>query len=168
MPTGTPDATVSRTAPRGFGLSHDAWGRLVLIDDEGCRHVGVEPIRAFPLSDPARGISLVDAEGREVLWIDALADLPSNVRQTLEEELAAREFVPVIKRIERSTGGVFPMTWEVETDRGPTLLELDAEEDLRRVGAHRILIVDARKSRFQIPDARALDAHSRRILERYV
>ncbi len=139
-----------------------------MIDVEGRRHVGVEPIRSFPLSDPGRGISLCDAEGREVLWIDALAELPAAVRQPLEEELAAREFVPVIKRIVRSSGGIFPMTWEVETDRGSTLLELDAEEDLRRVSATRILITDARKSRFQIPDLRALDAHSRRILERYV
>jgi hypothetical protein len=168
MNSGPLDSTAPRAASRAFGLSHDAWGRLVLIDDEGTRHVGVEPVRAFPLSDPTRWVSLCDPEGREVLFIESLDDLPAALRSTLEAELEGREFVPVITRIVRSSGGVFPVRWEVETDRGPTWLDLDAEDDLRRVGAHRVLITDARKSRFQIPDTRALDSHSRKVLERYV
>jgi hypothetical protein len=151
-----------------IALSHDAWGRLVFTDPHGEQHVGVEPVRAFPLSEPGRWISLCNSEGREVHFIDDLADLPASVRTILTDELAAREFVPVIERIVRTSGGVYPIHWDVETDRGSTRVELDADDDLRRIGPHRILVTDARKSRFVVRDVRALDAHSRRILERHV
>ena len=36
----------------GFQLERDAFGRLVLTDIEGVRHVGVVPVRAFPLTAP--------------------------------------------------------------------------------------------------------------------
>jgi hypothetical protein len=149
-------------------LSHDAWGRLVFVDASGERCVGVEPIRAFPLSEPGRWISLCNSEGREVLFVEDLGDLPASARSVLSAELATREFVPVIERILDTTGGIYPVFWDVETDRGPTRIELDTDDDLRRIGPHRILITDAKKSRFVVPDSRALDAHSRRILDRHV
>src|SRR3954466_9786302 len=93
-PIETDEARVA--ASRGFGLTHDAWGRLVLIDAEGRRHVGVEPVRSFPISDPGCWISLCDGQGRELVCVESLADLAPAVRRTLEDELALREFVPVI------------------------------------------------------------------------
>lgn len=171
-PTGFDNSTVEPAAAGAgttrFGLSHDAWGRLVLIDADGQRHVGVEPVRAFPLSDPARFISLCDARGREVVCVADLADLVPATRQLLEEELALREFVPVILRIVRVSGEISPSDWDVETDRGRTRFTLDTEDDVRRIGAHRVLISDNRKMRYQVPDTRALDASSRRLLERYL
>src|SRR3954452_16485606 len=91
-----------------FGLSYDAWGRLVLTDAEGRRHVGVEPVRAFPISDPDRWVSLCDAEGSEVACVAALAGLAPNVRRILEEELARREFVPIVRKIVRVSGDAVP------------------------------------------------------------
>src|SRR3954469_24928921 len=91
-----PTSAAVPAAGRPFGLSVDAWGRLVLIDADGRRHVGGEPVRAFPVSDPGRCSSVCDAQGREVAGVESLADLAPAVRQTLEEELALREFVPVI------------------------------------------------------------------------
>src|SRR4051794_36761105 len=113
---GTPEPTDAR----GFGLSRDAWGRLVLIDAEGVRHVGVEPIRAFPLSDPGRWVSLCDAEGREIARVPDLRAAPPIVRQLIEEELSQREFVPILRRIVRVSSDAAPADWDVETDRGPT------------------------------------------------
>lgn len=149
-------------------LSFDTFGRLVLTEGEGHRHVGVEPVRSFPLTDPTRWIALVDAEGHEIACIESLDDLAPAVRKTLEAELATREFVPVIQRVIRISGDTFPAHWDVETDRGPTRLDLDSEDDIRRLGACRVLIMDTRKMRYQIPDTRALNAYSRRVLERYV
>src|SRR5689334_2595100 len=83
----------------GFRLHHDAWGQLVLTDAEGRQHAGVEPVRAFPLSSPRHGVSVCDAEGRELFWLDDLDDLPVVERKVLENELARREFVPVLRRI---------------------------------------------------------------------
>ena len=74
----------------GFRLNQDEWGRLVLTDPEGRRQVGVEPVRGFPLTDPDRWISLCDADGREVLFIESMADLPEATRRILNGELALR------------------------------------------------------------------------------
>ena len=151
-----------------FGLSHDPWGRLVLIDAEGRRHVGVEPVRAFPFTDPGRWVSICDPDGSEVLFLEDLADVPAATRHTLEQELARREFVPVIRRIVRISAEAPPADWDVLTDRGPTRFTLDSDSDLRRLGPHRLLIADARGLRYQVPDLRALDASSRRLIERYL
>src|SRR5438477_2402252 len=89
-----------RPEMRTFGLQPDAWGRLVLIDAEGQRYVGVEPVRCFPVSDPLHWIAIVDAEGRELVCVERLDDLPTGTRKVLEDELARREFVPVIEHVE--------------------------------------------------------------------
>jgi hypothetical protein len=153
---------------RGFGLSQDPWGRLVLIDAEGRRHVGVDPIRAFPITHPGRWISICDAEGRELLSIESLDEVAPAVRQTLESELALREFIPVIKRIERLSADSFPCDWDVLTDRGSTRFTVENEEDIRRLGHRRVMITDARRLRYQVPDFATLDAESRRLLERFL
>ena len=59
-----------------FQLQRDAYGRLVLTAENGERHEGVTPVRAFPIAAPDEGISLVNYEGHEVAWTDRLADLP--------------------------------------------------------------------------------------------
>jgi hypothetical protein len=149
-------------------LQIDPWGRLVLLDEFGITHVGVEPVRAFPISDPGRWISLVDTEGQELLQVESLDDLTPTTRQILLDELSRREFLPVIQRIVKVTTETIPALWEVETDRGSTRFTLDGEENVRRLGHSRALIIDAQGIRYLIADTKALDAHSRRILERYL
>jgi hypothetical protein len=170
MKSDTGGITAQRApSDRGFGLTHDAWGRLVLIDSEGQRFVGVEPYRAFPISHPREWITICDAEGREIAVVESLDELPAAVRQTLESELALRDFVPVITRISRiSSDESFPCDWEVTTDRGPTRFTVDNEEDIRRLGTRRVMITDARRLRYEVPDERALDVRSRRLLERFL
>jgi hypothetical protein len=155
-------------SPQAFGLSHDTFGRLVLIDAEGRRHVGVTPHRAFPISDPHRGISICDADGHEIRWIDSFDDLSPAVRQTLQDELARRDFLPVVRRIVRVSGDIEPSEWVVETDRGETKFVLNSEDNVRRLENHGAMIVDAHGIRYLITDVRALDTPSRRILERYL
>ncbi|HEV3259380.1 MAG TPA: DUF1854 domain-containing protein [Gemmataceae bacterium] len=150
-----------------FTLHHDAWGRLVLTDAAGRQHVGVEPVRSFPISDPGGRISVCDADGHELVWVEQLDDLPALVRWLLQEHLARREFLPVLRRILRITT-MEPVEWEVETDRGRTRFLLNSEDDVRRLDDHRALIIDAHGIRYFIPDTRALDAPSRRMLERYL
>jgi hypothetical protein len=158
----------ARPAIRELGLSHDAWGRLVLIDPQGRRYIGVEPVRAFPITHPAAWISICDAEGREILSIESLDELPSALRRTIEDELALREFIPVIERIVRVSTDSFPSDWDVMTDRGPTRFTVENEEDLRRLGPARVMITDARRLRYQVLDVGKLDSYSRRMLERFL
>ena len=149
-------------------LSRDEFGRLVLIDPEGVRHVGVTAVRAFPISAPDLGVALCDGEGREVYWIDDLADLPTETREQVEDELATSQFLPVILKIPRVSSEAVPCEFDVVTDRGPTRFTLDSDEQIRAIGPYRFLITDARGVRYHIPDLRKLDAVSRRGLERHL
>jgi hypothetical protein len=166
-PAGAPAANGDAARPR-FDLQRDAWGRLVWTDAEGTRHVGVVPVRIFPLSDPHCWIALCDEDGRELACVENPADLPDPVRRILEHDLAQREFVPVLRRIVNVPGILEPCEWEVETDRGLTRFVLKSEDDVRRLGPYSALIIDGQGIRYLVPDARALDASSRRIIERYI
>jgi len=151
-----------------FSLDRDEWGRLVLIDAQGCRHAGVEAVRAFPISDPQRWISLCDSQGHEQIWIEDLAALPADTRRTLAQYLAQREFLPVIERIISVSAETDPSEWDVMTDRGPTRFLLGTEDDVKRLGDMAALVVDSFGVRYLIRDVRTLDAGSRRILDRYL
>jgi hypothetical protein len=131
--------------------------------------VGIEPVRAFPISHPAGLLSICDAEGHELTFIEEPNVLRPEVRRMLEEDLGRREFVPVVRRIKRVLADSDPSEWRIVTDRGPTtFLMEDSDNDVRRLGANRILLVDTHGIRYLIPDASRLDAASRRILERYL
>ena len=149
-------------------LHRNAFGQLVFRDSEGREHVNVELARAFPISAPLDGISMLDQNGREVAWIPRLEDLSREIRRLLEEELRSREFMPEIKSIRGVSGYATPCTWQVETDRGDTEFVLKAEEDIRRLSTSALLIVDSRGIQFLIRDPRKLDKASRRILDRFM
>lgn len=149
-------------------LSRDAHGRLVLTLADGSEHVGVVPVRAFPLSDPDGALSLVGPDGRECRWIARLADLPAGTRALLDEELSRREFAPVIEALLEVSTFTTPSTWTVRTDRGATTLVLKGEEDIRRLGGTALLVTDSHGVGYRIADARALDKRSRRLLERFL
>lgn len=149
-------------------LDHDAYGRLVLTQPDGSRHVGVEPVRAFPISDPRGPVSLLDADGRELFAAPRLSDLPEPVRSIIENELAQRHFLPVITEVLGLTGQVEPITCAVVTDHGPAQFRIKAEEDVRRLPGSRVLITDEHGVRYLIPNIDQLDAASRRRLVRYL
>jgi hypothetical protein len=151
-----------------FGLSHDPFGRLVLIDADGVRHGDVTPVRAFPTSDPEHWISIVGSEGQELAWIEELDDLPESTRSTLEQEFAEREFAPLIRRIVNVSSMNEPSEWTVETDRGTTQFVLESDSDVRRLSRTRAVIFDSHGTRFAIEDLTELDHRSRRFLERYL
>jgi hypothetical protein len=151
-----------------FRLHYNPLGRLVLTDGSGREHVDVEPIRAFPISDPEQGVSICDRTGQELYWIDRLSELPADVRTVLEAELSQREFIPIVRRIVRMAAFSEPSEWVVETDRGETQFLLGNEEDVHRIDDKRAMIVDTNGVRYLIADVAALDGHSRRILERYL
>ncbi len=152
----------------GFQLERDTFGRLVLTDIEGVRHVGVVPVRAFPLTAPDNGISLVGTDGREIVWVDRIADLPAPLQVLLDEELAARDFAPTLLKLHGVSSFGVPSTWQVSTDRGETSFVLKAEEDIRRLEGGALLIASAHGVQFRIPDVKALDRHSRKLLERFL
>ncbi len=149
-------------------LHRDAFGRLVFTAPDGTTHEGVVPVRAFPIAAPEQGIALVNADGRELVWIDRLADVPAAARSLIEAELASREFMPEIRRLHHVSSFATPCTWQVETDRGAASFVLKGEEDIRRLSANTLLVADSHGIQFLIRDLQALDRGSRKILDRFL
>ena len=151
-----------------FTLSRDSYGQLVLTNKNGEAHVGIVPVRAFPIGAPDEGIALVNTEGHEVGWVERLADLPPALGQLVEEELASREFVPEIQQISEVSSFACPSTWQVVTNRGNAVLILKGEEDIRRLTQTRLLIADTHGIEFLIRDTGTLDRNSRKLLDRFL
>ena len=151
-----------------FRLERDAFGRIALIDAQGTRHEGIVPVRAFPLTGPDGGLSLVGADGRERAWIEHIDQLPPALRELLDADLAARDFAPMLTRLHAVSSFGVPSTWTVSTDRGDTRFVLKAEEDIRRLEGGALLIASAHGLQFRVPDPKALDRASRKLLERFL
>ncbi len=151
-----------------FDLQRDAFGRWNLVLADGTRHAPVTAIRAYPITDPEGGVSLMDAEGHELLWIDHLAQLAPDVRSRVQQALTEREFLPVIERLEGVSSFATPSTWTVVTNRGTTQFLLKGEEDIRRLTGTVLLINDADGVQYMIRDLAAMDKHSRKLLDRFL
>lgn len=146
--------------PRGF---------LALWTTDGSHYENVVPIRAFPVQAPdSGGISLVSEDGHERAWIQSLADLPVEERFLVEEALNSREFVPVIQKLLDVSSFATPSTWHVETNRGRTHFILKGEEDIKRLNANTLLILDSHGVQFLITDLFAFDKQSKKLLDRFL
>jgi hypothetical protein len=151
-----------------FTLERNAFGKLAFTSASGERFEGVVPVRAFPIQSPQDGVSLVNMDGHEVAWIDALDGVAEPVQSLIREELATREFMPVIEAIHSVTSFSTPCTWSVLTDRGDTAFVLRGDEDIRRIGTGAgLLIADSHGIQYLVRDALALSAQSRKILDRF-
>lgn len=150
-----------------FELQRHPMGQLVLRLG-AAEHAGVVPVRAFPLSAPDHGLSLVGSDGRELVWIERLEALPVAQRALLEEELAARDFQPEVQRLLSVSTFSTPSIWRVETDRGTSDFVLKSEEDIRRLPDGGLLIASGQGVHYRVRDRQALDRPSRRLLERFL
>lgn len=166
-PSTNPAAT-NAPAP-SFTLERNAFGKLVLTTAQGERFEDVVPVRAFPIQAPEEGVSLVGTQGQELAWVEALHTLVQPAQTLLRETLAEREFIPVIARIASTTSFSTPCTWSVSTDRGDCQFVLRGDEDIRRIGKdNALLISDAQGIQYLIRDSLALDAGSKKILDRFL
>ncbi|HYW58759.1 MAG TPA: DUF1854 domain-containing protein [Polaromonas sp.] len=160
--------TTNNALNPSFTLERHASGRLLLTDANGRQHLGVVPVRAFPIAAPDEGVSLIGSEGHELAWLDHLNTLPPAMRGLIDEELSLRDFVPEIKRLKSVSSFGTPSTWTVETDRGDTTFVLKGEEDIRRLSRESLLIAAGHGVHFSVKDMNALDRASRRLLERFL
>ena len=156
------------SAAPGWRLRRNGFGRLVLTDADGVEHEQVMPVRAFPIGAPDHGISIVSSDGHELVWLDHLGQVAGAERALIEEELASREFMPEILRIEGVSTFATPSAWTVKTSRGTTTFTLRGEEDIRRLPQSALLIADSHGIQFLVRDLKALDKHSRKILDRFL
>lgn len=151
-----------------YHLSRNAFGRLVFVGQDNLVHEGIVPVRVFPFTAPDQGFALVNVQGQELAWIESLDELPEALRILIEAELACREFMPEIKRIDKVSSFITPSTWWVKTDRGDTAFILKGEEDIRRLPSNALLITDSHGIHFLIRNRMMLDRHSCKLLDRFL
>jgi hypothetical protein len=152
-----------------FALERNSFGKLVLTNAQGERFEDVVPVRAFPIQAPEDGISMVHPDGQEVVWVARLGEVPEPAQGLIRETLAAREFMPVIQSIVSVTSFSTPCAWTVVTDRGSTEFVLRGDEDIRRIGKdNALLIADTHGIQYLVRDQFALNAASKKILDRFL
>ena len=151
-----------------FTLAFDPFGKLVVSLADGTQHVAAVVARAFPIAEPEQSISILSAEGKELVWVERLSDLPAQERDIVSQALQGREFMPEILRLEEVNSFSTPSVWRVQTNRGPAQLVLKGEEDIRRLSASRLIVADAHGVQFLIRDLPSLDRHTRKLLDRFL
>ena len=143
-------------------------GRWFYVSADGIQHDHVVAVRSFPVAAPDEGIAVVDADGKELLWIPHLNQLTESVRAKVRMAMTQREFMPRILKLHGVSSFVTPSTWDIETDRGPTTLLLKGEEDIRRLSASVLLVTDGHGVQFLIRDLAQMDRYSRKLLDRFL
>ncbi len=158
----------TRNIPTQFELARNAFGRLLLTQQDGSVLEGVTPVRAFPIQSAEVGVAMVDGEGHEVAWVDQLNEVGQPTQRLIREELLAREFMPEIQEILSVTSFATPCSWKVRTNRGETRFVLKGGEDIRRLVDNTLLVTDSHSIQFLIRDLAALSIDSKKILDRFM
>jgi hypothetical protein len=153
---------------KNFTLSKNTFGQLCLQAEGGQFYEQVLPVKAFPISLPEQCIAIVDRDGHELVWLDDLNQASADNQLMIKEELAHREFMPVLTKITAVSSFATPSTWTVETNRGATQFVLKGEEDIRRISKDTYLISDNHGVQYLIENIQLLDKHSRRLLDRFL
>jgi len=153
---------------KNFTLSRNTFGHLCLQVDSSELYEQVLPVKAFPISLSEQCIAIVDRDGHELVWLDDLNQVSADNQRMIKEELASREFMPVLTRITEVSSFATPSTWNVETSRGATQFVLKGEEDIRRISKDTYLISDNHGVQYLIENIQLLDKHSRRLLDRFL
>lgn len=167
--TATSEETSGRQfQPATHRLWRDAFGRLVFTDENGLSHEGIVPAQPFPIDAPGENVSLLDTDGQELAYVARISELDADSRKLLMEEIAQRDFIPVIDRLVAVSTFATPSTWQVRTDRGLTSFVLRGEEDIRRLKGNGLLITDSHGVTYRIENMRAIDRQSRRLLDRFL
>lgn len=151
-----------------FQLNRDPFGKLIVTLPDGSQHPGAVVVRAFPIAQPQRSISILSPEGKELVWIDDLDQVPAHERSLVEQALQGREFMPEITRLDGVNSFSTPSVWRVQTSRGATELVLKGEEDIRRLSPTTLIVADAHGVQFLIRNLPALDRHTRKLLDRFL
>jgi hypothetical protein len=162
-PSPSPAGRPADTSSIPWRLVRSPPGRLDLVDATGQVHTDIDLVRAFPLSAPEGPVAILSSDGRELAWIESPSTLPPEARRMLADELAERDFRPVIKSILAITLGE-PAQWQVLTDRGACRFATSHVDAIERRADGSLVVTDTHGTRFLIPHTSRLDRHSRVLL----
>ena len=148
-------------------FKHGATLRLTVEADRSYLKVGI--VRAFPLSEPNRFLSVRDDANKEVGLIVDPAELGAENRKLVEEDLQRRYLVPAITRIVAATERFGTVDWVMETDRGVCRFTTrNLRENLQRPAPGRIILNDVDGNRYDIRNLDDLSPESQERLFRHM
>ncbi len=129
----------------------------------------------FPVSDEVSYLSVRQTkqdedEEREIGVIEDWTLLRPEDRAAVAAELGLHYFVPQITRVRSIREEFGFLYWSVRTDRGPKdfVMRNNVVHYAREVGPNRWLLIDVNLARYEIPDLAKLDAHSQKLVKRFL
>jgi hypothetical protein len=146
---------------------------LTLTTDDGTFYPHITLRRAFPLSGEDELIVVrhpEEDEDSEIGVVRDLSQLDAESQRAVTRELRLYYLVPVIQRVLSIHEEFGFLYWKVQTGRGEKefITRVNVIHFARQVAPRRWLLIDVNQARYEIRDHEALDAASRRLLERYL
>ena len=145
---------------------------IALVDMElydGRKFENLEPRRLFPLSGLEKYITLLNEEGVEQAIIRDLNTLPPSERTIIEDCLREYYLIPKVSKIVNCTEKFGVLSLDVETDRGPALIEIrNILHGVKLLYGTRVLLRDGNDNRYEIPDINKLDRQSRQFMDTFL
>jgi uncharacterized protein DUF1854 len=145
-------------------------GATLRLTVEGARsYLKVSVLRAFPLSEPNRFLSIRDGANEEVGLIVDPEQLSVENQKLIEEYLERRYLVPVVTRIVSARERFGTVDWTMETDRGLCRFTTrNLRENIQRPAPGRIIINDVDGNRYDIRDIDKLSVEGQELLFRHI
>ncbi len=146
---------------------HGATLRATIDDDRSLLKVAI--VRAFPLSEPSRYLSVRDGANKEAGLIVDPSQLDPGSQALVEAELDRRYLMPSVVRVVSARERFGTVDWVMETDRGVSRFTTrNLREHAQRPAPGRIIIPDVDGNRYDIRDVDALDLPSQELLFRHL
>ena len=159
------DDADTRKSP-GLRLEWRADGSLWAVRGDEERAVSVR--RCFPWTEPARHLSLRDADEEEFAFVRDPADLDARSRAALDAALAVAGFVFEVTRVLEIEEEVEIRRWRVETRQGPRTFQTRLDDWPRTLPHGGLLIRDLAGDLYHLEAPAKLDRQSRELLWAFV
>ncbi|MBI4979212.1 MAG: DUF1854 domain-containing protein [Spirochaetes bacterium] len=151
-----------------LNIQRRADGRLVYKVKGKKDGIPVKVVSAFPWSHPHKFISIRDDKGKEQLLIDSLDSINKAERELISTDLAERNFIPRILSIQSIIEERELFHWNVVTDAGARSFLTNRHDHPRTLETDEVLIKDVSNDLYLIPELKALDKKSLKLLWVYL
>jgi hypothetical protein len=154
-----PVAHATHAEPR---IERTATGALRVVTSRGATLA--KAVRCFPWSEPNHHVSIRDAEGNELLYVDDPKHLDESSRRALEEALTAVGFVIDVTGVDSVVEDFEMRCLEVRTKHGRRKLQTALDAWPRTAPNGEVLLEDIAGDIYRVPPLDTLDRRSQRLL----